>query len=95
LLALLALVEARGGRADSARAILHGLQALSATRYVPPVSIAHIQIALGDFEDAMKSLEIAFAEGSNAIAYLDVADVFDPIRKDPRFENLRARAGLK
>jgi serine/threonine-protein kinase len=95
LLALLALVEARGGRADSARAILHRLQALSATRYVPPVSIAHIQIALGDFDGAMKSLEIAFAEGSNAIAYLDVADVFDPIRSDPRFENLRARAGLR
>jgi Flp pilus assembly protein TadD len=95
VLALLALIEARGGQPDSARAILRRLEALSATRYVPPVSIAHVQIALGNFDDAMKSLEIAFDEGSNAIAYLDVADLFDPIRRDRRFERLRSRAGFE
>lgn len=90
----LALIDVRDGQRDSARAILQRLQAWSRDHYVPPVSIAHLQAALGDIDGAMKSMELAFAEGSNAMAYLDVAREFDPLRSDSRFQALRKRAGL-
>jgi eukaryotic-like serine/threonine-protein kinase len=95
VLALRALVDVRHGWADSARVILETLEMWSRERYVPPVSLAHVQAALGDFDDAMRSLEVAYEEGSNAIAYLDVAPEFDRLRRDPRFAALRVRAGLE
>jgi len=40
-------------------------------------------------------MEKAFAERSNAIAYLAVEPEYAPLRHDPRFNSLLARAGLK
>jgi serine/threonine-protein kinase len=98
-LALLAAIDARAGRRDAARALLDDLFVRSRRQYVPPAMIALVFNALGDTDSALVWLEKAFAEGSNAIAYLAVdyqnAPLNAPLQRDPRFQALLARAGLK
>jgi len=94
-LSLLAAIDARAGRRDEARALLDHLLARSRRQYVPPVLIALIFNALSDPDSALTWLEKAFAERSNAIAYLAVDYQNAPLRHDPRFQALLARAGLK
>lgn len=93
-LAGFATIYGRAGRRDEARAILAQLLDRSRHQYVPPASIAGVLTELGDVEAAVTWYEKAFAEGSNAIAYLDEPGTA-PLRHNPRFQSLRARAGLK
>jgi serine/threonine-protein kinase len=93
-LARFATISARAGRRDEARALLGHLLDRSRHQYVPPASIAEAFVALGDLDAALAWYEKAFAERSNAIAYLDHPDNA-PLQRDPRFQALRARAGLK
>ena len=94
-LAAVALFDAYAGERDSARALLRDVMSRAERQYLPPVSIAQILTQLGDRNSAMVWLTKAFDERSNAIAYLAVEPAFDPLRGDPRFEALIARAGLK
>jgi len=94
-LALVATIDTRAGRRDEARALLDDLLARSRRQYVPSVLIALMFNALGDPDSALTWLEKAFDEHSNAIAYLAVDYQNDPLRRDPRFQALLARAGLK
>lgn len=94
-LALLAAITARAGRRDEARALLDDLLVRSRRQYVPSASIAMVFDALGDADGALTWLERAFAERSNRIAYLAVDYQNAPLRHDPRFQDLLARAGLK
>ena len=94
-LAGVALFDAYAGQRDSARVLLRQLMSGGEHQYVPPVSIAQILAQLGDFDGAMIWLTKAFDERSNAMAYLAVEPAFDPLRGDPRFKALMARAGLQ
>ena len=94
-LAGVALFDAYAGQRDSARVLLHELMSRAEHQYLPPASIAQIMTQLGDLDSAMIWLTKAFDERSNAMAYLAVEPAFDPLRGDPRFEALIARAGLK
>jgi eukaryotic-like serine/threonine-protein kinase len=94
-LAALAISEAHDGQADSARALLSTvLRRTRQKEYVPSVLIAHTLASLGDVDSAMTWMETAFGEGSNAIAYLAVEPNNAPMRANPRFRRLLARAGL-
>ena len=95
LLSMLANVEARAGMRRQATALLDELVLRSRREYVPPASIAMIFNALGDVDNTMVWLEKAFAEGSNAIAYLASDYRSSKVRQDPRYLALLARAGLK
>jgi TolB-like protein/tetratricopeptide (TPR) repeat protein len=93
ILAMLAVIEARAGRRDVALGLL--ARARKQTRYVPPASVANTFAALGEVDSAMTWMEKAFAERSNAIVYL-AADKYDPrLQRDPRFQAMIARLGLK
>ncbi len=94
-LAQLAAIDTRAGRRDEARALLDHLLVRSRREYVPSALIAVVFNALGDADNALTWLEKAFAERSNAIAYLAVDYQNAPLRHDPRFQALLARAGLK
>jgi TolB-like protein/Tfp pilus assembly protein PilF/predicted Ser/Thr protein kinase len=94
-LGMMASWQAYAGRRDSARALVNELIARASHQYVSPASIALLLGQLGDFDSALTWLEKAFAEKSNAIAYLAVEPTWDPYRGDPRFKSLIARAGLE
>lgn len=94
-LAALASIEARAGQNDSARAHLAQLVARSRTAYVPAGPIALAFDALGDHESALVWIEKAFADRSNAIAYLALDYRHSPLARDPRYKAMLVRAGLQ
>jgi predicted Zn-dependent protease len=95
LLELMYLGHALGltGAPDEGRKILAEMQALSHSRYVPPDYIAMVYEGLGDRDQALKWYEKAVEERSINLWVLPDQRL-DPIRSDPRFQNLMRRMGL-
>lgn len=90
----LGCVYAMAGRRDEARALLDGLQARSASAYVPPYYIALIHVALGEEDDAFTYLEKAFEMRDGSLPLLKVDQRVDRLRDEPRFNDLLWRVGL-
>jgi len=93
-LGMLGLAYGLGGHEAEARKVLNELLKLSETRYVSPAALVNVYIGLGDKEQAFVWLEKAFQERSNYIAFLKVFPIVDPLRSDPRFNDLLRRVGL-
>lgn len=92
-LAVLGHVYALSGRRKEAEGLLAQLKQLRETRYVSPFLFARIYLAL-DRARALDYLEKACEERDPRLAHLKVSPVFDPLRAEPRFENLLRRMGL-
>jgi hypothetical protein len=73
---------------------LDELAAHVARRHVNAYHTALVHIGLGQREDALASLERAYEERSDQLAYLAVEPLLDPLRADPRFQALQRRLGL-
>ena len=58
-------------------------------------AFANVYVGLGDKERAFFWLEKAYEERSYYIAYMNVFPILDPLRSDPRFDNLLQRVGLR
>ena len=84
----LAAVYARAGRENEARAILRELEGMSKVRPINPVDLAHIHAALGNKARAFVLLEEAYKMRSESLMQIKVEPRFDPIRDDPRFQEL-------
>ena len=89
---LLGAAYARTGDRARAQAIL--LQLRTGEAYVSPGELAMLYAALGERDQAFASLEQAYAMRDLQLQYLGVAEGFDPLRADPRFEDLLRRVGL-
>jgi TolB-like protein len=61
---------------------------------LPPFAIAPTYIHLGDYEEAVRAVERAFAEGQFAVTLGIGGPTFDPIRSDPRFQAVARWVGL-
>jgi serine/threonine protein kinase/Tfp pilus assembly protein PilF len=83
---------ALSGRRKEAAAILDKLN--TTERYVSPTELAILCAALGDKEKAFASLEKAFTERDFQLTSLKVEPGYDPLRADPRFQDLMRRVGL-
>jgi len=81
-----------GGR-NEAIAILDKLK--TTEKYVSPGELAILYAALGDKEKAFASLEKAFTERDFQLTSLKVEPGYDPLRADPRFQDLMGRVGLQ
>jgi DNA-binding winged helix-turn-helix (wHTH) protein/TolB-like protein/Flp pilus assembly protein TadD len=86
--AFLARAYAAAGKNDQATQILNELLQLSSKQYVPPAEIAATFAALGRRDEAFQWLNKAYDERASALVYLNVAQVYDPLRSDPRFQEL-------
>jgi hypothetical protein len=75
--------------------MLNELNELSKQQYVSAYEVATIYVALGDNEQAFRSLAKAYAEHSFHLVNLNVSPEFKPVRSDPRFQDLVQRIGLR
>jgi serine/threonine protein kinase/tetratricopeptide (TPR) repeat protein len=82
---------ARAGQHDHARKTLQRLQELAGEKYVPALSTALVHLGLGETKPAMERLEKAYEDREPRMAYLKVDPTFDPLRSDPRFQELLRR----
>jgi hypothetical protein len=79
---------------DKARAEQRKLEALNGTQPVDPGAMALAYLGVGNNEAALSTLEKAFAQRFNLLTALKVEPVYDPLRDDPRFQELLRRVGL-
>ncbi|HEV8657607.1 MAG TPA: protein kinase [Thermoanaerobaculia bacterium] len=89
-LASLAHCHGVHGNRDSARREFDELRLQMAHRYVSPLNFALIRFGLGDVDQGIRELELAFEERSAGLYLLDVEPRFDIVRDDPRFHALTA-----
>jgi len=73
------------------RKALDELIKLSQQIYVPPTSIALIYVSLDEKDQAFQWLEKAYEERDMRMPFLKVWPGFDPLRDDPRFQDLLQR----
>lgn len=83
---------ARAGDRERAQAILTRLQ--TSEEYVSPGQLATLYVAQGETEQAFAALEKAYEEHDLQLQYLGVDPALDPLRSDPRFQDLLRRVGL-
>jgi tetratricopeptide (TPR) repeat protein len=90
----LAILYARAGRHDDARATIAALQALAQKQYVSPYGIASYYAVTGDNGPALDWLEKAYSERDGTLVWLKVHPRLDGLRGEPRFRDLLARMRL-
>ena len=88
----LARAYAASGKTSEAIKLLGDLKKHSNRSYSDASEIAVIYAALGDKDQAMRWLEIGYAERFNPGVLLRPG--FDPLRSDPRFQDLVLRIGF-
>jgi len=91
---LLGHAYALAGLKGEAQKILEELKEQSQREYVLPYNLAIIYIGLGEKDQAFEWLEKAAEDRSDDLIYLNVDQIFDPLRSDPRFTALVRRIGL-
>ena len=74
--------------------MLHDLEDRSRRTWVPPSYLSRIHAALGEKDQAFELLESAFEEREEELTWLKVHFVYDPLRDDPRFDDLMRRVGF-
>jgi TolB-like protein len=95
LLGLYGHALAVAGDKAGAQQKLAQLEQSSNTRYVPALYFAAVYTGLGDKDQTFQWLEKAFEEQDDHLVYLGVDPIADPLRGDPRFQQLMKRSGLR
>jgi tetratricopeptide (TPR) repeat protein len=85
---------AASGKRNEAVKILNEMKEMSKQKYVSPYDLAILYTGLGEKDKALEQLNHAYEEQSGWIIYLKVEPLFDPLRSDPRFQDLLRRVGL-
>ena len=93
--AYLAYTYALAGERGQALKILNELNDLSKHRYVSSNLRAVIHTGLGDNGQAFEWLESAYQEHDAQLLSIKVDPVWDPLRSDPRFQDLLKKMGLE
>ena len=89
--ALLGRAQARAGQHSDALETLNELLRLQETTYVHPVLFAYVHIGLGQTIAAIDWLEKAYEDRDPDMAFLQAFPAFDPLRSEPRFQDLVRR----
>jgi adenylate cyclase len=91
---MLSYAYGRSGDKARARVTLRQLQQLNRRRPVDLAPLFVAYIGIGDKETALVWLEKAYLQHSPALTALKVDPIYDPLRSDPRFQDLLRRIGL-
>jgi Flp pilus assembly protein TadD len=91
-IANLARAYALSGQKSEALTLLSDLKTSSTPGFSHASEIAAIYVSLGDMDAAMNWIEKGYAERFNPGVLIRPG--FDPLRSDPRFQNLVHRVGL-
>jgi TolB-like protein/DNA-binding winged helix-turn-helix (wHTH) protein/Tfp pilus assembly protein PilF len=96
LLGALVHAHARAGQRAEALKVLGELRRIEAEErgYVPLFGAIWAYAGLGDRDAAFAALEKACEQRVDRIAWLNVDPLLEPLRSDPRFEELVRRVGL-
>ena len=92
---LLAAAYGYAGRRNEALRLISELKQRREQSYVPAGAFINPYLALRGYNEVFSWFERAYTEQSNILQFVKVHPFFDPIRGDPRFENLVHRVGLK
>jgi len=95
LLAWRAAVYGRSGHAEEANRALAKLEQIAGSRTNGTAMLLIAYSGTGQNERVIELLQRAYSEHSNAVVQIKVDPMYDPIRSDPRFEDLLRRVGLK
>ena len=90
----LAYIYGRAGQPERARHELEKLEEVSRHEQLDPVIMLWAHLGMGDKEEALADLEKAYSEHFGILTTLKVEPGFDPLRSDPRFQDLLQRVGL-
>jgi tetratricopeptide (TPR) repeat protein len=91
LVGILGTAYALSGRKDDAETLLQELHERAASEYVLPIYFAWIYTSLGNKDEAFRWLGRAYQERNSGMAYLRTWPLWDPLRSDPRFDDLVQR----
>lgn len=80
-------------RPTDARKVLSQLRQVSSSTYVPSYFFATIYAALGQKDEAFAALQQALQERDGYLVWLRADAAVDPLRADPRFQELLAHIG--
>jgi tetratricopeptide (TPR) repeat protein len=83
---------ARGGQRQEALHVVDELKQMGSR--VTPFGLIWAYAGLGDNDNAFALLEQAYGERRDRMVWLNVDPLLDPIRSDPRFDDLVRRVGL-
>ncbi|HEX8835594.1 MAG TPA: winged helix-turn-helix domain-containing protein [Candidatus Acidoferrum sp.] len=89
-----AYIYGRAGQLENARRELEKLEKLNRHDPVDPATFIWAHLGVGDEEEALADLEKAYSEHFAILTTLKVDPGLDPLRSDPRFQDLVRRAGL-
>jgi tetratricopeptide (TPR) repeat protein len=92
--ACLGIAYARSGQREKSLALLREVKDLAKTRYVSSYWLAAHYAALGDKEAAFTELETSFQNRDFFLNRLKVDPFMDPLRDDPRFDEMVKRLRL-
>jgi TolB-like protein/DNA-binding winged helix-turn-helix (wHTH) protein/Flp pilus assembly protein TadD len=89
-----AYIYGRTGRQAQARLALAKLEELNRHQPVDAELFVDAYIGMGNKDEAFVWLEKAYVQHSNGLIALKVNPIYDPLRSDPRFQELLRRVGL-
>jgi hypothetical protein len=92
--AALAHTYGEWGKTKEALQVLDELTELAKHKYIAPHFFSGIYIGLGENDQAIKYLEKSYEDHSHWLIYLHMDPSMDPLRNDPRFQNLQKLVGL-
>ena len=87
------VIAGAGERAEAER-LLRDLRLVMKQRFVCPYEIATTYLALDERDEALRWLEKGYQARSICMIWVRVDPRLDPLRLDPRFEELLRRVGL-
>ena len=67
----------------------------SRASYTPGDAVAHVHVALGAHNDAIRELERACEEHSSSLHFVGIAPEFAPLREEKRFVSILQKIGLE